>query len=160
MIFWKHAWRVNFIACSFLLLVFLRFLVSNFYLRIIGNSETFSDFKKSILKFMRPSSNFIFNSHSPNGITLITTLRLGLSHLREHKFRYNILDTLNPVCSCGDDIENTIHYLLHCPNYLDERRIFKGNLLEKTFMVKMISKSQNCSYLAFLQIRMHQIHVF
>ena len=83
------------------------------------NSKTFSAFKKSILKFIRRSSNSIVNCHSPKGIKLITRLRLGLSHFREHKFRHNFQDTLNPICSCGDDIESTIHYLLHCPNYLD-----------------------------------------
>ena len=74
------------------------------------------------MKFIRPSSNSIINCHSPNGIKLITRLRLGLSHLRELKFRHNFQDTLNPICICGDDIKTTIQYLLHCPNYLDERR--------------------------------------
>ena len=55
----------------------------------IRNSKTFSAFKKSILKFIRPSSNSNFNFHSPKGIKLITRLRLGLSHVREHKFRHN-----------------------------------------------------------------------
>ena len=94
----------------------------------IRNSKTFSAFKISILKFIRPSSNSIFNCHSPKGIKLITRLRSGLSHLREHKFRHNFQDTLNPICSCGDGIETTIHYLLHCPNYLDERRTLLDNL--------------------------------
>ena len=56
--------------------------------------ETFSNFKKNIFKFIRPSSNSIFNCHSPNGIKLIARLRVGLSHLCEHKFRYNFQDTL------------------------------------------------------------------
>ena len=125
----------------------------------IRNSKTFSVFRKNNLKFIRPSSNSICNCHSPKGIRLITRLRLGLSHLREHEFRHNFQDTLNAICSCRDEIETTIHYLLHCPNYLDERRtLFK--VLEKTSMIKMIPKSQNCFYLAFLQIMMHQIHVF
>ena len=83
---------------------------------------------KSILKFTRPSSNSILHSHGPNGIKLITRLGLGLSHFLERKFRYNFQDTLNPICSCGDDIETGIHYLLHCPNYLDERRTLLDNL--------------------------------
>ena len=37
----------------------------------IRNVETFSAFKKSISKFIRPSSNSIFNCHSPNGIKLM-----------------------------------------------------------------------------------------
>ena len=94
----------------------------------LRNSKTFSAFKKSILKFIRPSSSSIFNCHSPKRIKLITRLRLGLSHFREHKFRHNFQDTLNPICSCGDDIETTIHCLLHCPNFLDERRTLLDNL--------------------------------
>ena len=33
----------------------------------------------------------------------------------------NIEDTLNPLCTCGCDIENTYYFLLHCPNFLNER---------------------------------------
>ena len=55
-------------------------------------------------------------------------LRLDLNHLRENKFRHNFQNSLNPICSCEDDIETTIHYLLHCPNCLDERRALLHNL--------------------------------
>ena len=75
-----------------------------------------------LLKFMKPSSNSLFNCHSLKGIKLITRLRLDLSHLRKHKFRHNFQDTLNSIWSCGDDIETTIHYLLHFSNYSDEGR--------------------------------------
>ena len=46
----------------------------------------------------------------------------------DHKFLHYFQNTLNPIWSCGDDIKTTIHYLLHCPNYLDERRTFMDNL--------------------------------
>ena len=52
---------------------------------------------------------------------LETRLRLGLSHLREHKFKHSFQDTLNPLCSCGLDIETTSHYFLHCPLFHAER---------------------------------------
>ena len=48
----------------------------------IRNSNSFNIFRKSILKFIRPSVNNLFNSHNPKGIKFITKLRLGLSHLR------------------------------------------------------------------------------
>ena len=80
------------------------------------------------MKFIRQSSNSIFNFHSPKGIKLITRLSLGLRLIREHKFRHNLQDALNPICSCDDDIEITITYLLHCPNYFDERRTLLDNL--------------------------------
>ena len=56
-----------------------------------------SIFKKSILQFIRPTPSRTFNCHNPVGIKLITRLRLGLSHLRDHKFKHNFLDYLNPI---------------------------------------------------------------
>ena len=57
-----------------------------------------------------------------NGTKLITRLSLGLSHLREHKYKHNFQNIFNPICSCGDDIETSVNYLFHCSNYLDEWR--------------------------------------
>ena len=48
-------------------------------------------------------------------------LRLGVSHLNEHKFKNNFQDTLNPLCTCGCDVENTCHFLIYCSNFLTER---------------------------------------
>ena len=52
---------------------------------------------------------------------LLTRLRLGLSHLREHKFKLNFQDYLNLISLCGNEIENSAYYLLHCPTYTNER---------------------------------------
>ena len=52
----------------------------------IHNSETLNIFKSKILKFIRPTANSIFGCHNPLGVKLLTRLRLGRSHLREHKF--------------------------------------------------------------------------
>ena len=86
----------------------------------IRKSESLNIFKKSILKFIRPSQNRVYNYHYPKGIKLLTRLRVGLSHLRKHKFKHSFQDTLNPKCNCGKDIKITSHYLLHCPDYLQE----------------------------------------
>ena len=48
-------------------------------------------------------------------------MRVDLSNLCKHKFKHSFQDTLNPICSCGEDIETTSHYLLHCPDYLQQR---------------------------------------
>ena len=42
---------------------------------------------------------------------------LGFSHLREHKFRHNFADTVNPLCSCALETESTDHFFLRCQNY-------------------------------------------
>ena len=96
----------------------------------LGNSNNYNVFKDSILKFIRPSPNKIFQCHNPKGIKLVTRLRLGLSHLREHKFKHSFQDTLNPLCSCGHDIETTSHYFLHCPLFHAERSTLLNNINE------------------------------
>ena len=90
----------------------------------IRNSESLNVFKNSLLKFIRPSGNSVFNCHNPRGVKLLTRLRLGLSHLREHKFKHGFQDSLNPICSCGNDIETSAHFLLYCPHYSSERSTF------------------------------------
>ena len=53
---------------------------------------------------------------------LLTRLRLGLSPLHEQKFRHCLQDTLNPLCECAKDIESTMHFFLHCTNFLIPRQ--------------------------------------
>ena len=76
----------------------------------IRNSGSLSIFKKSLPNFIRLCANSSFNIHNPYGIKPLTRLRLGLSHLRDHKFRYCFQDTLNPLCDCGNDTETTTHF--------------------------------------------------
>ena len=64
--------------------------------------------------------NNVFKCNNHNGIRLITRLRVGMSHLREHIFKHNFQDCLNPICSCGLDIESTSYFLLHFPTFNDE----------------------------------------
>ena len=64
-------------------------------------------FKKRILEFIRPKANSIFNIHNPMGIKYLTRLRLGFSHLKEHKFEHNFQDSVDPLCGCGIETEST-----------------------------------------------------
>ena len=67
----------------------------------IRNFSSHWIFKKNILTFVRPRSNDVFNVSHPKGHNFLTCLHVGLSYLREHKFKLNFLDTLNPICICG-----------------------------------------------------------
>ena len=51
----------------------------------LRNSKSISVFKEKILNFIRPSQNSFFDILNPKEIKLITRVRLGLSHLREHE---------------------------------------------------------------------------
>ena len=70
------------------------------------------------MKFICPSGNSVFKCYNPKEIKLLTRLRLGLSHLQEHKFKHGL------NCSCGQNIETSTHFLLHCSNCSNERLTF------------------------------------
>ena len=93
----------------------------------IRESQSFQSFRKSLLSLIRPSPNSCFGVHNPHGLKLLTRLRLGLSHLREHKFKHNFQDTLNPLCSCSLEVESTDHFLLRCQYFNNQR----ATLLDK-----------------------------
>ena len=88
--------------------------------QIYSKLRKFEYFLKSILKFIRPSPNSTYNCFNTKVLKDFTSLRLDLSYLRYHKFKHGFLDSLNPICGCGFDIETTCYFLLHCPNFLNE----------------------------------------
>ena len=63
---------------------------------------------------MRPNASKVCNINHTISIKLRTRLHLGFSHLREHKFKHNFQDTLNPLCSCSIEAEYTSQYFLRC----------------------------------------------
>ena len=91
-------------------------------------SESASFFKSNILKFIRPKPKSTYNCHNLKGIGLITRLHPDLSHLCEHKFKYSFQKCLNPLCSCGNDIETSSYFLLHCPTYSNESMILLNKI--------------------------------
>ena len=94
----------------------------------VRNSENVGNFENNILKLIRLKPNSFFNCCDLKGIRLITRLRLELSHLREHKFKYNFQNCLNPLCSGGSSIESTFHFLLHCPIFHHKRHTLLSTL--------------------------------
>ena len=83
----------------------------------ICNSESFSIFKKTLFNFISPSGSTVVNFHIPKGVKLLTRLRLGLKHLSENEFKHSFQNSLNPICGCGNDVETSAHFLLHCPKF-------------------------------------------
>ena len=95
----------------------------------IRNLPTISTFKSAIFKFIRPKSSSVFNVRHHQGAIFLTRLRIGFSHLREHKFRHNFLDTTDPFCTCRtNSIETTEHYLLRCSNFSTYRSVLFNDL--------------------------------
>ena len=69
-----------------------------------------------------------FNIHYPLGLKMLTRLRLGLSHLNEHKFNSNFEDCINLLCSYSLEVESTVHFFLHCRNFVNIRNTLLNKL--------------------------------
>ena len=96
----------------------------------IRNSISCKVFKRLSLEFVRPEPNQVFNIHSSEGRKFLTRIRLGLSLLADHKLRHNFQDCVNPICSCVQEIETSVHFLLHCSNYHCPREtLFRKRIL-------------------------------
>ena len=64
-----------------------------------------------------------------SSFVFLTRLRIGFSHLREHKFRQGFLDIFNLICCCRTNaVEKTEHYILHCSNFANQRTILFDDL--------------------------------
>ena len=51
-----------------------------------------------ILKFIRSEPNQMFNVEVGEGLKFLTRIRLGLSHMADHKLSHNFQDCVNPIC--------------------------------------------------------------
>ena len=61
-------------------------------------------------------------------------MRLGLSHLADHKFRHNFQDCLKPLWSYGQEIEIASHFLLHFLKYCGAKKkksLIDSNILQQ-----------------------------
>ena len=72
---------------------------------------------------------------------LLTRLRLGFSHLSEHKFRDNFTNSLNLLCSGSLETESALHFFLRCQNYTTLRRVLIADL--KNINDTIISLNEN-----------------
>ena len=61
-------------------------------------------------------------------LVLDYSIDCAFSHLMENKFRHNFADTLNPLCSCSLETEDTEYYFQRCQNNLSSRTTIMNNL--------------------------------
>ena len=116
----------------------------------IRNCKNIESFKKRTLSFIRPSPNITFNCHNLKGIKPLSRLRLGQSHLREHKFKHSFQDPLSLFCNCGKGkVKISSHDLLHCSNYLEERLALQNTIRNINMSILQQSDSKFTSVLLF-----------
>ena len=92
----------------------------------IRSIKTVNKFKVTILNFIRPKGNSVFDIHD------IRVINLNFSQLNEHKFKvkfkHNFKGTVDPMCTCGLELEATLHYLLRCNLYSSQRLVLLNNV--------------------------------
>ena len=95
------------------------------------DSNSINIFRQNLLRIIKPVPNSIFGACDSQGVKLLTRLRLGLSHLREHKFRHGFNDTIDPFCPCTMEIESVSHFYLRCHQF-DIQRL---SLMNELFII-------------------------
>ena len=103
---------------------------------------------KKLLNLIRPISNNVFNINNPLGLKLLTRLRIGSSQLKERKLKNTFLDSVDPLCSCGNNIESTVHFFLHCANFATQRETRLKKL--KSVNASVLVKNENSVVRALL----------
>ena len=94
----------------------------------LRNSVSLDIFKERYKSLFLSKSIPFYKTGLGIGALNHTRLRLGVSGLRSHLFKYNIIES--PVCNfCNIAIENEVHYVLHCPTFAAQRNILLSNLI-------------------------------
>ena len=78
----------------------------------------------------------------------MTWLRLGFSHLNEHRFGHNFENCVNPLCSCSLEVEDTLHYLPNCHHFNQDRLDLMNSV--KSILANFESLSDNIKKEAFI----------
>ena len=97
----------------------------------LRDMTSLSSFNSALLKFIRPKLN-PFTTYTTPRVILLNSLRVGFSHLREHKFRHNFPYIINPFCDCRTNAIETTKHLLHCPILFSQRKTLFDNLHKKS----------------------------
>lgn len=64
------------------------------------------------MSIKHPPPKFVYHIHDPKGLSILTKLRVGLSQLNSNKYKHNLNEHLNPLCTINDDVEDMEHYFL------------------------------------------------
>ena len=79
-------------------------------------------FRNALLKVGQPTPKPKYNILGPNVLMLMNRLRLGFSHLNEHKFKHNFKECVNRLCFYSLQVESVSKYFLTCHYFRDTRK--------------------------------------
>ena len=108
---------------------------------------TFAALKRHLMSLYRPEIKPVFGIHNSK-LRHIFQLRVGLSHLRHHKYRHNFVDTPSNKCLCKNGVEDTHHFLLCCPFYTTHRNVLLAR-------VETILQNNELNVTSFVQLLLY-----
>ena len=103
----------------------------------IRNSATLESLKSKYWVALDLGGTVLLNCTTHSELNFIHVLELFL-HLKEQKLKYNFQDAADPLCSCGNNVESTIHLFLQCVIYTFHRQ----SLLNKIHSIAPIILAQ------------------
>ena len=98
----------------------------------ICQAPSYSVFCKALLNFIRQTANSTFGINDVSDLKLLTRVRVGFGHLREHKFKNNFHITLNLLCPCSLEAEDTYHFFIRCQIFFNQQMYFLMTLIQLT----------------------------
>ena len=102
-----------------------------------------------ISSLIRPVAKSVFKIHDPVGLRYLFQLRLSLSPLKAHKWRYNFSDTPSGICHCSHGIEDTSHFLFSCASHAIQRAALVtvvNEILHKFSLTHLVNQPQLIVY--------------
>lgn len=84
------------------------------------------------------SSSDLFNYGKRETSVKLAQLRMKCSKLNAHLFSLHVMDSA--ACTCGFDLEDTNHYLFHCPLFTLERNILYNSFNDLDFQNLVINE--------------------
>ena len=104
---------------------------------------------QSTFRLYRRTANGTFGTKDVSGLKLLTRLCVGFSHLREHKFKHNFQDTLNPLCPCSLEAEDTYHFFMRCQSFSNQQNVLFDDLNSVNSEILKMSENEIVQVLLF-----------
>ena len=116
-------------------------------LDISTKSLGLSEFKEKLKEKLKPNRFKHYSCGSKIGNTLLTRIRLDRSGLNLHKFTIGQVDS--PQCECLAKKESSLHYLVDCFLYSNERQTLFSHVEHFVPNFKSLNKKRKYEILVF-----------
>ena len=107
------------------------------------------------MKDTKSNERQLFSIHDPQGVKLLSRLRLNFSHLNKDQFRHDFKDCVSPMCGCGLKIESTQHFFFCCRFCHVERSELLNSLYDIDLAINELNESTIINLILFGSDKYH-----